>query len=110
MPLAQAIRWAVEVASKVFNCADVVTCGTLSVITTLEFLQHHFSQTGHKALLRTRQFILSAWQSPFRSPHAKRLPQGGYVLTAKSVKFRREDFTGLLTLPANLCPFSWRPN
>jgi hypothetical protein len=43
MPLAQAIRWAVEVASEIFNCADVVTYGTLSVITALEFLQHHFA-------------------------------------------------------------------
>ena len=32
----------------------------------------------------TRQLTLSAWQSPVRSPHAKRLPQGGYVLTTLS--------------------------
>src|SRR5499425_2534893 len=81
MPRAQAIRWAVEVASKIFNCADVGTCGKLSVIATLEFLQHHFSESGHKDLLMTRKFILSAWQSPLHSPHAKRLPQGGYVQT-----------------------------
>jgi hypothetical protein len=53
----------------------------VSVITTLEFLQHHFSESGHKDLLMTRQFTQTAWQSPFRSPHAKRLPQGGYVQT-----------------------------
>src|SRR6516165_12500464 len=83
MPRAQAIRWTVEVASKVFHCADVGTCGIVSVITTLEFLQHHFSESGHKDLLMTRKFILRAWQSPIRSPHAKRLPPGGYVQTRK---------------------------
>src|SRR6516162_1250439 len=86
MPRAQAIRWTVEVASKVFNCANVRTCGIVSVITTLEFLQHHFSESGHKDLLMTRKFILRAWQSPIRSPHAKRLPPGGYVQTSLSVR------------------------
>ena len=37
MPWPQAIRRAVEVASKVFDCADVGTCGMVSVITTLSF-------------------------------------------------------------------------
>src|ERR1700746_102333 len=87
MPRAQAIRWAVEVASQVFNCADVGTCGIVSVIATLEFLQHHFPKSGHKDLLMTRQLTLSAWQSPLRSPHAKRLPQGGYVQTRKPYKW-----------------------
>jgi hypothetical protein len=33
---------AVESSSKVFNCADVVTYGSLCVIKTLEFFQHPF--------------------------------------------------------------------
>src|ERR1700722_1867267 len=39
----QTVRWTVEASSKIFNCPDVRTCGMLRVVTTLEFLQHHFS-------------------------------------------------------------------
>src|SRR6266853_2196103 len=51
---AQAIRRKVESSSKIFHCADVVACGMLRVITTLEFLQHHFSEMGHRDLLVTQ--------------------------------------------------------
>lgn len=44
---AQAIWWTVELASKVFNCADVGTCGIVGVIAMLEFLEHHFPKSGH---------------------------------------------------------------
>src|ERR1700686_2126394 len=37
-----------EVSRKFLDCADVGTCGMLSVITALEFLQHHFAKTGHR--------------------------------------------------------------
>ena len=39
----QTIRRAVEMPSEPFDMADVVVCGTLGVVTTLEFLQHDFS-------------------------------------------------------------------
>ena len=42
----QAIWGAAEVSGKVLNCADVAACGILGIITTLEFLQHHFPQSG----------------------------------------------------------------
>src|SRR5215469_7173275 len=44
-------------SSKIFYCADVVAYGIFGIITTLEFLQHHFSQSGHGDLLMTRQLI-----------------------------------------------------
>src|ERR1700731_2479443 len=43
MPQAQTVRRAVEASRKIFDCADVVACGSLCVVTTLEFLQHHFA-------------------------------------------------------------------
>ncbi len=33
---------------KILDGADVGTCGLLSVITALEFLQHHFAKSGHR--------------------------------------------------------------
>src|SRR6266481_8809421 len=48
MSRAQAIRGAVEVSSKILDCADVGTCGMLSVITALEFFQHYFAKMGHR--------------------------------------------------------------
>src|SRR5437867_918796 len=48
MSRAQAIRGAVEVSSKILDCADVGTCGMLSVITALEFFQHYLAKMGHR--------------------------------------------------------------
>src|SRR5260221_7535801 len=48
MSRAQAIWGAVEVSSKILDCADVGTCGMLSVITALEFFQHYFAKMGHR--------------------------------------------------------------
>src|SRR3984893_9328833 len=41
---------------KIFNCADVTACGSLRIITTLEFFEHHFAKSGHEDLLVTRQY------------------------------------------------------
>ena len=41
-------------SSKILDCADVGTCGMLSVITALEFFQHYFSEMGHRDLLVTQ--------------------------------------------------------
>src|SRR5437870_13525250 len=76
MPGAQAIRGAAEVSRKILDCADVGTCGMLSVIKTLEFFQHHFAKSGHGDLLMTRQLISTNNQPLLRSPHAKRPPHG----------------------------------
>src|SRR3984893_17896154 len=43
VPQAQTVRRTVESSSKIFDCADVIACGMLRVVTTLEFLQHHLS-------------------------------------------------------------------
>ena len=40
--------------------------GSLRVITTLEFLQHHFSEMGHRDLLVTQKY-------PYRRPNATTL-------------------------------------
>jgi hypothetical protein len=69
-------RWAyngavLEVKKEIadyFDCADVRTCGSLGVITTLEFLQHHFSQMGHRDLLVTQTYLSpQATTAPFTS-------------------------------------------
>src|ERR1700721_119147 len=39
-----------------FHCADVTACGSLRIITTLEFFEHHFAKSGHEDLLVTRQY------------------------------------------------------
>src|SRR5712691_8071698 len=81
VPQAQAVRRTVEVSSKIFDCADVVACGMLRVITTLEFFEHHFAKSGHEDLLMTRQLTLAVRHKLLRSPHAQRTPPGGFVLT-----------------------------
>jgi hypothetical protein len=43
MPRAQAVGGKMESSRKIFNGADVTTYGSLCIITTLEFLQHHFA-------------------------------------------------------------------
>src|SRR5258708_14959202 len=85
---AQAIRRKVESSSKIFHCADVVACGMLRVITTLEFLQHHFSEMGHRDLLVT-QIYLNHRATLLRSPHAQRPPPGGFVVCRACSAARR---------------------
>jgi hypothetical protein len=70
-----------EVSSKILDCADVGTCGMLSVITSLEFFQHYFSEMGHRDLLVTQNLSQAIEQPNTPLPHAKRPPPGGYVLT-----------------------------
>ena len=53
----QAVRGSFEVSGKIFNCIDVTVYGILGIITTLEFLQHHFSQMGHRDLLVTQTYL-----------------------------------------------------
>jgi len=45
---AQTIWRAVKSSGKIFDCTNVVAYGILSVITKLEFLQHQFSEMGHR--------------------------------------------------------------
>jgi hypothetical protein len=48
---AQLVRPTLEVPCEILDGADVRGCCTLSVIATLEFLQHHFSVNGSQDLL-----------------------------------------------------------
>src|ERR1700736_3413353 len=48
------IRGSVEVSREIFDGAEVTIDGSLGVITTLEFFQHHFSKMGHRDLLVTQ--------------------------------------------------------
>src|SRR5713226_9025889 len=44
---AQTVWRALEASREIFHYADVTAYGSFSVITTLEFFQHHFSEMGH---------------------------------------------------------------
>src|SRR5271157_4728824 len=43
------IRRALEVTREVLDRLDVAVSGSLSVVTTLEFLEHHFAKVGHRS-------------------------------------------------------------
>jgi hypothetical protein len=43
MPGAQAVWGKVEPSREIFDGAEITLYGSLSIVTTLEFLQHHFS-------------------------------------------------------------------
>ncbi len=49
-------RWTFEIARQVFDCLAIGAYRTLRVITALEFLEHHFSEMGHRDLLVTRHY------------------------------------------------------
>ena len=44
-----------EMSSEILHDFQVSVYGSLRVITTLEFLQHHFSKLGHRDLLVTHK-------------------------------------------------------
>src|SRR3989441_3958561 len=44
---AQTVWRTLEASREIFHYTDVTAYGSFSVITTLEFLQHHFSEMGH---------------------------------------------------------------
>src|SRR6266850_795610 len=48
MPRAQAVWRKVEPSREIFDGANVTVYGSLCVITTLEFFQHHFAKMGHR--------------------------------------------------------------
>jgi hypothetical protein len=70
----QAVRWAVEAPSKIFNCADVRTCGRLRVVTTwssCNIILHNGSQGWppcdpnlSQSLGNHRSVHLHAWRAP----------------------------------------------
>src|SRR5947209_8772746 len=52
---AQLVRWTTEMPGKILHDFQVGVYGSLRVIATLEFLQHHFSKLGHRDLLVTHK-------------------------------------------------------
>src|SRR4029077_5058171 len=74
--MTQTIWRALESSCEIFNCANVTACGSLRIITTLEFFEHHFAKSGHEDLLMTRQLTSPVRHKLLRSPHAKRPPRG----------------------------------
>src|SRR6266404_1316136 len=81
VPQAQAIRWAVEVSSKIFDCVDVMAYGIFRKVTTLELFQHHFAKSGHgDGLLMTRQLISTFRQPPLHYLTRSVRRTSGFVL------------------------------
>src|SRR6266853_3194287 len=81
VPQAQAIRWAVEVSSKIFDCVDVMAYGIFRKVTTLELFQHHFAKSGHgDGLLMTRQLISIHRQPPLHYLTRSVRRTSGFVL------------------------------
>ena len=68
-------------SSKIFDSADVMAYGICREVTTLELIQHHFSQTGY--LLVTRIYLSrQAPTAPFASrvaSAARRLRSHGKI-------------------------------
>src|ERR1035437_656698 len=52
------VGWLMEVLGEVLHDSQVPFYGTLSIITTLEFLQHLLSKLGHRDLLVTHKIPL----------------------------------------------------
>src|ERR1022692_765539 len=63
-----------EVLGEPPDRTDVGKCGSLRVITALEFLEHPFAKLGHRDLLVTQTYLLAASDA---SPchHAQRPPR-----------------------------------
>jgi len=66
---------------------DVTSYGSFSVIATLEFLQHHFSEMGHGNTSCDPHLHQTIEQPTLTLPHAKRPPPGDFVQVALPVKF-----------------------
>jgi hypothetical protein len=54
---AEQVRGAMEVSGEPPDGTDVGTCGSLGVITALEFLEHPFAKLGHRDLLVTLKIL-----------------------------------------------------
>jgi hypothetical protein len=68
------IGWTLEVTCQVRDRGHIRTYSTLRVITTLEFLEHYFSNMGHRDLLVTQHY--PNFHNRPSNAHAKRLPLG----------------------------------
>ena len=92
----------VKKPKEIFNYADVEACGIFRIITTLEFLQHHFSEMGHRDLLVTQTYLnQQATTAPFPSRVASaagRLRSSPVPGSCSHAAFSRSRMTDGLTL------------
>ena len=72
-------------AREIFDRLDVAVYGSLSVITTLEFFEHHFAKVGHRLAPYDPTLSLIPSHAPSHTlptPGTRmRLPQRGFVQT-----------------------------
>jgi hypothetical protein len=73
------IRRAPEMAGEIFDRLDVAVYGSLSVITTLEFFEHHFAKVGHRLAPYDPTLSFTPLLPTLHT--RKRLPQSGFVET-----------------------------
>ena len=64
------VRWLVKILRKIADDANVGFCGTIGIVTSLEFLQHHSAKMGHRDLLVTHN--LSPQSGNYISVHLTR--------------------------------------
>src|SRR5260370_18584402 len=72
---------AVEITREIFDCLDVKACCSLSVVTTLEFLEHHFAKVGHRSSSYDPPYLLHGSTADTRHAQAsaaKRFVQTGF--------------------------------
>src|ERR1700688_2752593 len=106
-----------KVKGKLGNCTQVTVHGSLSVITTLEFLEHHFAKVGHRSSPYDPTLSLPTHlHTPLTSRTRKRLPQRGFVQflleeawcgrMPSQPRFPRSPFRGPIGLTASqgVCP------
>src|ERR1022692_3590271 len=100
VPRPQAVRRAAESSRKIFHYPDVTAYGSLSVIATLEFFQHNFSEMGHRDLLVTQTYPN---REATTAPVASRVASVARAASSKSAsgKLRVDDVavTEHLSLP-----------
>src|SRR3954469_30464 len=75
------VRRAMKVFSEGLHNFQVALHGSLRVIPTLEFLQHHCSELGHRDLLVTRKISPSGVEMLDRPPRVSVRRAGGFVQT-----------------------------
>ncbi|MGA2647591.1 MAG: hypothetical protein ABSF15_23050 [Candidatus Sulfotelmatobacter sp.] len=66
-------------AGEIFDRLDVAVYGSLSVITTLEFFEHHFAKVGHRLAPYDPTLSFTPLLPTLHT--RKRLPQSGFVET-----------------------------
>ena len=77
---AKLVGRAMKILREIMDDPNVGFCGTMRVITSLEFLQHHFAKMGHRDLLVTHN-LFQRKQLSFSGSTARRsvLRASGFV-------------------------------